>query len=100
MNPMLDYWLRMAAGAFTLIGGLYFLLLLRPQKYLPIIPWFGGLMIGEGCILLVHGVRLGLPPLPFYADTAACFVGGAGILWFARKVKQDGTGQNPDNLLK
>jgi hypothetical protein len=24
-DRMLDYWLRMAAGAFTLIGGLYFL---------------------------------------------------------------------------
>ncbi len=89
-DPMLDYWLRMASGAFALVGALYLLLLLQPSKYRVIIPWFGGLMLVEGVILLVHGIRLSLPPLPFYADTAACFVGGGGILWCSRRVNQDG----------
>lgn len=84
-DRMLDYWLRMAAGAFTLVGGLYLLLALQPEKYLVVIPWFGGLMLIEGLILLVHGVRLALPPFPFYADTAACFIGGGGVLWFSRR---------------
>ena len=44
-------------------------------------------MLAEGVILLVHGVRLHLPPLPFYADTGACFFGGAGIVAFARAAK-------------
>jgi hypothetical protein len=39
-------------------------------------------------ILLVHGLRLSLP-LPFYADTAACFFGGGGILYFSRYAKPE-----------
>ncbi len=88
-DPMLDYWLRMASGAFGLVGVWYFILMLRPQKFHAAIPWFGALMIGEGIILLVHGVRLHLPPLPFYGDTAACLVGGGGILWLARAASPD-----------
>ena len=90
-DRMLDYWLRMAAGAFTLVGGLYLLLMLRPEKYWAVIPWFGWLMVLEGVILLVHGLRLGLPAFPFYGDVAACFFGGGGILWFSRRAHHDVT---------
>lgn len=85
-DPMLDYWLRMAAGAFTLVGGLYLVLMVWPDRHLHIIPWFGALMLLEGAILLVTGLRLGLPALPFYGDTAACFVGGTGILFYSRRL--------------
>src|SRR5271154_6400327 len=54
-DPMLDYWLRMAAGAFALIGGWYFTLAIWPQKFHAAIPWFGWFMILEGAVLLVHG---------------------------------------------
>src|ERR1017187_9304027 len=64
-DPMLDYWLRMASGAFFLMGVLYFVLMWHPQKYQNIIPSSGWLMIAEGVVLLAHGVRLSLPPLPF-----------------------------------
>ena len=86
-DRMLDYWLRMAAGAFTLIGAWYLVLAIWPQKFHNAIPWFGGLMLVEGLILLVHGLRLSLPPLPFYGDTAACFVCGVGILCLARHAR-------------
>jgi hypothetical protein len=86
-DPMLDYWLRMAAGAFALLGGWYLVLLLWPQKFHAAIPWFGALMLAEGVILLAHGLRLGLGPWPFYGDVAACFIGGAGIVGFARAAK-------------
>jgi hypothetical protein len=86
-DRMLDYWLRMASGAFALIGCWYLILMLRPRKYASAIPWFGVLMMVEGVILLVHGIRLSLPPLPFYGDTAACFVGGCGILICSRHAK-------------
>lgn len=82
-DPMLDYWLRMAAGAFGLVGIWYFILMLWPQKFYQAIPWFGALMIAEGFILLVHGLRLHLGPFPFYGDVAACFVGGGGIMLLA-----------------
>jgi len=88
-DPMLDYWLRMASGAFGLIGGWYLVLMIWPQKFSAAIPWFGALMLIEGCFLLIHGIRLSLPPFPFWADTAACFVGGSGILLLSRHAKSD-----------
>lgn len=82
-DPMLDYWLRMAAGAFALIGAWYLVLTIWPQKFYAAIPWFGVLMLIEGIILLVHGIRLSLPPFPFYGDVTACMVGGGGIVGFS-----------------
>ncbi len=86
-DPMLDYWLRMASGAFALVGTGYFLLALNPRKFAVMLPWFGSIMLIEGVILLGHGLRLGLGPFPFYGDVAACFLGGAGIFAF-RKAAQ------------
>jgi hypothetical protein len=86
-DPMLDYWLRMAAGAFGLVGCWYLVLTIWPGKFRAAIPWFGALMLAEGVILLVHGLRLSLPPFPFYGDTAACFILGGGILYFASAAK-------------
>ncbi len=86
-DRMLDYWLRMASGAFGLVGCWYLVLMIWPVKFHAAIPWFGVLMLLEGCILLAHGLRLSLPPFPFYGDTAACFVGGGAILWLARHAK-------------
>ena len=77
-DRMLDYWLRMASGAFALVGCWYLvMMMIWPRKHYAAIPWFGALMMVEGLILLVrHGLRLSLPPLPFYADTTACLAGG------------------------
>ena len=88
-DRMLDYWLRMAAGAFALIGCLYLVLMIWPQKFHAAIPWFGGFMLVEGAILLVHGLRLSLPPFPFYGDTSACFVGGGAILYLSRYARPE-----------
>ena len=77
----------MMAGAFALVGVWYLMLLLWPRKFHAAIPWFGWLMVAEGVILLVSGLRLGLGPFPFYGDVSACFLGGAGILFFARAAK-------------
>ena len=87
-DRMLDYWLRMASGAFALLGGWYLVLAIWPQRFAAAIPWFGGLMLAEGCILLVHGIRLSLPPFPFYGDTIACFLGGGAILLLCRRVRR------------
>ena len=59
-DPMLDYWLRMICGAFTLIGLWYLALALWPRKFAVAIPWFGWIMILEGVFLLVSGLRLGI----------------------------------------
>jgi len=83
-DPMLDYWLRMICGAFTLVGIWYLAMALWPQKFAVAIPFFGWLMIVEGVILLVSGLRLGIGPFPFYGDVAACFVCGLGIVSLAK----------------
>jgi uncharacterized membrane protein HdeD (DUF308 family) len=88
-DPMLDYWLRMAAGAFGLVGGWYLILTIWPRKFAAAIPWFGVLMLLEGVILLVHGLRLSLPPFPFYGDVSACFLGGGGIMWCALNLAKE-----------
>lgn len=86
-DRMLDYWLRMTASAYTLIGLLYLLLALQPAKYRVVIPWFGWVMVIEGVVLLLQGIRLALPPFPFYVDVAVSFIGGGGILWFAPRAE-------------
>jgi hypothetical protein len=80
---MLDYWLRMAAGVSTAIGLFFFVLALNPKRFAAVIPLAGLFLIAEGLILLVHGLRLGLEPLPFYVDVGFCLATGAGI-WFLR----------------
>ena len=80
-DPMLDYWLRMASGAFTLVGIWYLALMIWPKKFHVAIPWFGFLMLIEGkLILLVSWIAsLSLPPFPFYGDVAA-----SRICWWCR----------------
>lgn len=84
---MLDYWLRMVCGAFTLVGVWYLVLALWPRKFAVVIPWFGWLMILEGVILLISGLRLGIGPFPFYGDVAASLLGGGGIVIFYKIAK-------------
>lgn len=79
-DPMLDYWLRMVAGTFGLLGVGFLLLALNPRRHAAILPWGGWMMIVEGLVLAAHGFRLGLAPFPFYGDIAACLLGGTAIL--------------------
>jgi hypothetical protein len=86
-DPMLDYWLRMICGAFTLVGIWYLAMALWPQKFAMAIPFFGWLMIVEGVILLISGLHLGIGPFPFYGDVSACFVSGLGIVYLAKHAR-------------
>jgi len=88
-DRMLDYWLRMTLGAFTLIGCWFLALAIWPIKFRAAIPWFGVFMVLEGIILFVHGLRLGLPPFPFYADCGACLLLGAGIIALSKSARPD-----------
>ena len=83
-DPMLDYWLRMASGAFALLGTGYLLSAIQPRKFAVMLPWFGWIMIAEGIVLLSHGLRLGLSPFPFIGDVSASMAGGLGILAFKK----------------
>jgi hypothetical protein len=89
-HPMHDYWLRMVAGGFTLIGIWFLVLAIHTRRLAAAIPFWGGLMIVEAVVLLIHGLRLSLPPFPFYGDVAACLLGGVGILLTAKRVQERG----------
>ena len=79
-DPMLNYWLRMTAAVFTAIGIFFFMLALKPLKYKIMLPFAGFFLVGEGLVLLVYGLLLHLPPLPYYVDTGFCLFLGVGII--------------------
>jgi hypothetical protein len=91
-SPMIVYWVRMACAVYGFIGIFYLLLGLNPRKYRSMIPFSAALMLGVGAILLVHGLRLGLPALPFTADVTFCLGIGTGILFNYREAL-DGPGK-------
>jgi hypothetical protein len=90
-DPMYDYWLRMASSTFAFIGIAYLILAIWPHRFYSVLPFAGAFMLLEGIVLLVHGLRLDLPPTPFVGDTAFCIVGGLGILLCMGSVKEQTT---------
>jgi hypothetical protein len=88
-DPMLNYWLRMAGGGFTMIGAIFAVILIAPKKYAVLIPLMAWLSIAEGIILLVSGLRLGLPPFPFSGDTSFCICVGIGLLVVHPRAKKE-----------
>jgi hypothetical protein len=89
-DPMLNYWLRMTAGAFTGIGLFFFLLAAKPRKYATMIPVAAGFLIFEGLILLLACFVLHLPLLPSIFDSGFCLLIGVGIFLACRAVHQYG----------
>lgn len=79
-DPMLDYWMRMIGGGFTMIGTIFAAILIRPQNYSVLVPLMAWLSIAEGVVLLVSGLRLGLGPFPFVGDVSFCIGIGVGLL--------------------
>lgn len=95
-DRMVDYWIRMASGAFGFIGLLFVVLLIWPRRHRDIIPWFAALSVLEGIILLIHGLRLSLPPFPFYGDVSACLLSGCGCWMYWRNARSELYGQSPN----
>ena len=83
-SPMTDlqiqYWFRMATGAWSIIGFLYLIVLLKPQKYNNLIPLLAWGTVFEGIVLLIHGLYLNLPLYPFAGDVGFCLIVGGGLL--------------------
>ena len=76
----IQYWFRMATGAWSIIGFLYLIVLLKPQKYNNLIPLLAWGTVFEGIVLLIHGLYLNLPLLPFAGDVGFCLIVGGGLL--------------------
>ncbi len=83
-DPMLNYWLRMTAGAFTFIGILFFAAALNPIKSIQLIRLLAWFMICEGVLLLAWGHVLNLFIIPYAIDGVFCLLIGAGLSVLSR----------------
>ena len=79
-DVQVQYWFRMATGAWSIIGFLYLMVLLKPQKYDNLIPLLAWATVFEGIVLLIHGLYLNLPIFPFAGDVGFCLIVGGGLL--------------------
>ena len=79
-DGQVQYWFRMATGAWSIIGFLYLIVLLKPQKYNNLIPLLGWGTLFEGIVLLIHGLYLNLPLFPCAGDVGFCLIVGGGLL--------------------
>ena len=79
-DVMLNYWMRMASGAFGFVGAFFLLAAWRPLFYKNIIPVLAYGSILEGAILLFYGLKFELPLFPFGPDVAIALIPGVGIL--------------------
>lgn len=80
-DVMLNYWMRMASGAFGFVGAFFLLAAWRPLFYKNIIPILAYGSILEGAILLFYGLKFELPIFPFGPDVAIALIPGIGILF-------------------
>lgn len=79
-DTMLNYWLRMASGAFGFVGAFFLLAAWKPDKYKNIIPILAYGSLIEVAILLFYGLKFNLPLFPFGPDVAIALIPGIGIL--------------------
>ena len=82
-QPLLNYWLKMAAAAFTFIGLMFFWGAWKPQKFQHMNLLLGWFSLFVGVVLAVSAVAEGLTPLKhksFTADIIFCFLVAAGVL--------------------
>ncbi|MHC4741117.1 MAG: hypothetical protein ACYS8Z_04365 [Planctomycetota bacterium] len=87
-DPMLNYWLRMTATAFTAIGIFFLILAAFPRRYAAFIPFAGIFLIVEGAVLLSYGLVLELELLPFAFDAAFCLIIGSALMVTQRKLRR------------
>lgn len=78
-----EYAVRMSFAAFTLFGALYFVAAVNLRKYSVIVPWLGGILVAEGIILFITGVRV-RPDHPWVFEFLACVFAGGSVLWLHR----------------
>ena len=82
-EPILEYWLRMAAAAFTWIGALFGAAAFRPAKFAAVIPWLGWFSLVVGLVLLWSGWSVGMTRAKYPAfvpDIVFCLSVGAAIV--------------------
>ena len=84
---MVQYWLKMAAAVYTLLGCFFVLVAVRPFKYCVAIAPIAYFHLILTPVLLINGLILGIHAIPLYIDTAFCLCVGLGIFATNRKLK-------------
>lgn len=79
-DVMLNYWMRMASGAFGFVGVFFLLAAWKPFEYKNIIPVLAYGSLAEAAILLFYGIKFSLPIFPFGPDVMIALIPGIGIL--------------------
>lgn len=79
-DPMMQYWIRMACGAYGLVGIVFLVIAVNPHRHAAIVPILGGLMTAEGLLIGFHALRLTCRPFPALFDIVFCLVVGTGVL--------------------
>ena len=87
-DGQVQYWFRMATGAWSIIGFFYLMALLKPQKYSNLISLLAWGTLFEGIVLLIHGLYLNLPLFPFAGDVGFCLIVGGGLLLCTMESRQ------------
>jgi hypothetical protein len=85
---MLQYWLKMAAAVYTLMGCFFVMVGIRPAKYRAVIGMISYLHIILGTVFLINGLILGIGTIPLYVDVGFCFCIGFGIFVTKGKLQE------------
>lgn len=85
---MMQYWLKMAAAMYTLMGCFYIMVAIRPLKYRSVIALIGILHLLLGTVFLINGLMIGIEPIPLYVDVGFCFCIGLGIIAAKTKLRK------------
>ena len=87
---MVQYWLKMAAAVYTLMGCFFAAMAIRPLRYRSVIRPIGLMHLVLAVVLLIHGWMLGVGAIPLYVDVGFCFCIGLGIWLTCGKLSKSG----------
>ena len=85
-DVMLNYWMRMASGAFGIVGVFFLFSAWKPYEYKNVIIILAYASLCEGAILLFYGIKFDLPLFPFGPDVVIALIPGIGILLLKKEL--------------
>jgi len=84
---MVQYWLKMAAAVYTLMGCFFIIVAVWPLKYRQVIKLIGLMHVVLSVVFLLNGLILGVDGIPLYVDVSFCLFVGVGILVLSRSLR-------------
>ena len=89
IDVMVQYWLKMAAAVYTLMGCFFVMVAVWPMKYRAVIGPIGVLHVILGTVFLINGLVLGIDVIPLYVDVGFCYCIGVGIVTANSKLRKN-----------